>query len=305
MIMNNPEESVTTGRFSLSAGRVPRVAAIHDISCIGRCAGTVILPVLSVCGIQACPLPTALLSTHTGGYTGFTFLDLTNEMPRIAEHWNTLGETFEAVYSGFLGSADQIELVRSFAADCKKKSPHCLFLADPVMGDDGACYATYTDEMCQKTRELVRDADIITPNVTEACILLDVPYRTDFSNKELEQMTKALSRLSSGLVVLTGIHRDDRVGVMYYERAMDEPGTYFTLRDPNNYPGTGDVFASILLAGLLAGKKASESVKLACDFIYEIARFTTTLHTPVREGLAIEPFLGKLAGLISTKESCI
>ncbi len=305
MIMNNSEQSTVMRKYAQSVGHVPRVAAIHDISCIGRCAGTVILPVLSVCGVQACPLPTALLSTHTGGYTGFTFLDLTNELPRIAAHWDTLGETFAAVYSGFLGSADQIELVRAFAADCKKKEPHCLFLADPVMGDDGACYATYTGEMCQKTRELVKDADIITPNVTEACILLDIPYRTDFSNEELERMTKALSNLSAGLVVMTGIHRDDRVGVMYYERAMETPGTYFTLRDPNNYPGTGDVFASILLAGLLAGKTAPESVKWACDFIYETACFTTSLHTPVREGLAIEPCLGKLVGLASTKESCI
>lgn len=176
--MNHVQNTGTPQAASLlQKNKLPRkVAAIHDVSCIGRCAATVILPVLSVCGNQVCPLPTALLSTHTGGYTGFTFLDLTSEMPKIAAHWETLDTVFDAVYSGFLGSADQIEIVRTFAKKAKERNPACLFLADPVMGDDGTTYATYTPEMCRRTRQLIADADIITPNLTEACILLDMPY---------------------------------------------------------------------------------------------------------------------------------
>ena len=276
------------------SGIPPKVAAIHDVSCIGRCATTVILPVLSACGDQVCPLPTALLSTHTGGYTGFTFLDLTAEMPKIAAHWEALGTAFDAVYSGFLGSADQIETVRAFAEKAKEKNPDCLFLADPVMGDDGNTYATYTPEMCRKTRLLIADADIITPNLTEACILLDRPFRPDLGKTELLAMAKELSALCAGLVLVTGIHRENTVGVLYYDKKSGIHGEYFTPRDPNNYPGTGDIFASVVLAGALAGLAPEISVKKACDFIYHASRYTTSLGTPVREGLAIEPLLGEL-----------
>lgn len=274
----------------------PKVAAIHDVSCIGRCAITVILPVLSACGNQVCPLPTALLSTHTGGYTGFTFLDLTSEMPKITDHWETLGTAFDAVYSGFLGSADQIEIVRSFAQKAKERNPSCLFLADPVMGDDGTTYATYTPEMCRRTRQLIADADIITPNLTEACILLDMPYDKQKTEADLCTMAKKLSQLCKGLVFITGIHRDinDTVGVVYYDKKTDRFGTYFTPRDPQNYPGTGDVFASVILAGALAGLSPEVTAVKACDFICEASHVTTMLGTPVREGLVIEPLLGRL-----------
>ena len=278
----------------LKKGMPPKIAAIHDVSCIGRCATTVILPVLSVCGNQVCPLPTALLSTHTGGYTGFTFLDLTAEMPAIAAHWEKLDTVFDAVYSGFLGSAGQIEIVRAFAEKAKQRNPHCLFLADPVMGDDGATYATYTPEMCRKTRILISDADIITPNLTEACILLDKPFRPDFDETELAAMAKELAGLSGDLVYITGIHRENAVGVLYYDKQSGAHGEYFTPRDPNNYPGTGDVFASVILAGAMSGLTPENSVRKACDFIYKASRYTTALGTPVREGLAIEPLLGEL-----------
>lgn len=293
--MNDFQTEHDCAQTSVSLKAPARVVTVHDISCIGRCASTVILPVLSVCGVQACPLPTALLSTHTGGYSDFTFLDLTDEMKRITAHWARMDTAFDAVYSGFLGSVDQIEIVRTFASECKKRYPDCLFLADPVMGDDGKPYTTYTEAMCRKTRELVADADVITPNLTEACILLERPFRTDFTEHELESMAEELSELTTGTVFMTGIHRANTVGVLYYDRTTHTHGSYFTPRDPNNYPGAGDIFASVVLAGLMKKLSPLACVQTACDFIYRASVYTTALHTPVREGLAIEPLLADLA----------
>lgn len=283
-----------TASFRRKPTRPPRVAAIHDVSCVGRCAETVILPVLSACGQQVCPLPTALLSTHTGGYRDFTFLDLTKEMPKIEKHWESLGLVFDAVYSGFLGSAGQIEIVRHFAEKAKQRNPHCLFLADPVMGDDGATYATYTPEMCRLTKSLIGEADIITPNLTEACLLADRPYHTAMTDEELQGMAKDLSKLCRGLVYVTGIPKGDTVGVLFYDKTTDTYGSCFTPRDPNNYPGTGDVFASLVLAGTLEGLSPKLCAERACRFIWKASAYTTALQTPVREGLAFEPLLGEL-----------
>lgn len=284
---------------NISISPPPKIAAVHDISCIGRCACTVIIPVLSALGVQVCPLPTALLSTHTGGYEGFTFMDLSDEMKKISAHWDSIDTVFDAVYSGFLGSANQIETVREFVNNCKAKKPECIFLADPVMGDDGEKYATYTDEMCRLTKKLVSGAHVITPNVTEACILLDEPYRKDFSSDKLCEMGKELCAIGAENVIITGIHRGDEVGAVYYisgagASGTDKFGEYFTKRDPNNYPGAGDIFSSMILAGVLKGMPLAKTVKNACDFIYSASGYTTLLGTPIREGLAIEPLMGQL-----------
>lgn len=272
----------------------PKIAAVHDISCIGRCAQTVIIPILSAMGVQVCPLPTALLSTHTGGYTDFTFLDLSSEIDCITNHWKKLGTTFDAVYSGFLGSAEQIQKVFDFAQHCKKNNPDCIFLADPVMGDDGCKYATYTDEMCNLTKHLVSCADIITPNLTEACLLLDIPYKANFPCDEINNMLISLSNMGCKNVIITGIHKDNLVGAAYYSKESGTFGEYFTRRDPNNYPGAGDTFSSILLACFLKKIPLHDSVAKACDFISNASGYTSALSTPVREGLVIEPLLSEL-----------
>ena len=152
----------------------PRVAAIHDISGFGRCSLTVALPILSAMGIQCCPLLTASLSTHTGGFEGFTFLDMTDEMPKVAAHWKQLGLSFQALYSGFLGSERQIGIVEDFIRDFR--APGTTVVVDPVMGDHGKVYQTYTPAMCAGTAHLAAQADVITPNLTEAALLLDIPY---------------------------------------------------------------------------------------------------------------------------------
>ena len=152
----------------------PRVAAIHDMSGFGRCSLTIVLPVLSAMGIQCCPLPTAFLSTHTSGFQGFTFLDMTDEMSRVAAHWKALDLDFQAIYSGFLGSGRQIGIVEGFLRDFRKADT--LVVVDPVMGDHGRVYQTYTPAMCAGMARLAERADVITPNLTEAALMLGVPY---------------------------------------------------------------------------------------------------------------------------------
>ena len=154
----------------------PRVAAIHDMSGFGRCSLTVAIPILSAMGVQCCPLPTAFLSTHTGGFEGFTFLDMTDEMSKVADHWASLGLTFQAVYSGFLGSERQIGVVEDFI--CRFRGPDTVVVVDPVMGDYGRVYQTYTAAMCSGMARLAELADVITPNLTEAALLLGQPYET-------------------------------------------------------------------------------------------------------------------------------
>ena len=156
---------------------VPRTAAIHDMSGFGRSSLTIILPVLSTMGVQVCPLPTALLSTHTGGFEDYVFLDLTEHMESIASHWKKLGVDFDAVYSGFLGSSDQVDIVRRFIDDFRKDEQ--MVLVDPVLGDDGETYGPFGEDMVTEMRRLVEKADIITPNYTEASLLLEQPYETD------------------------------------------------------------------------------------------------------------------------------
>ena len=181
----------------------PRVAAIHDMSGFGRCSLTVAIPILSAMGLQCCPLPTAFLSTHTGGFEGFTFLDMTDEMPKVARHWKSLDLEFQAIYSGFLGSERQIGMVADFIRDFR--SPETIVVIDPVMGDHGKVYQTYTPAMCEGTARLAMQADVITPNLTEAALLLDMPYEALPSGEAgCREIVERLSLEGQRSVVLTG-----------------------------------------------------------------------------------------------------
>jgi len=286
--------------MSKQANRLPRVAALHDLSCFGRCALTVVLPTLAAMGIQPIPLPTALLSTHTGGFTDLYFDDLTPEMEAISAHWQTLGLDFEAIYIGFLGSAPQIDVVERFIDQFRAGS---LVLIDPVMGDDGLLYSTYTLEMVGRVRELCAHADLITPNLTEACFLLDEPWR-DISAMPAEEasawgneLLERLLGLGAGAVVLTGLQKGASISV---SGAIGD--ARFTCTHPYihaGYPGTGDLFASVLLGHLLkAGRMTADTLRTAADLA---ARFTGsaithTLHanTPVRDGVLFEAILHEL-----------
>ena len=239
----------------------PRAAAIHDMSGFGRCSLTVALPILSAMGVQCCPLPTAFLSTHTGGFEGFTFLDMTDELPKVAAHWKSLDLRFQAIYSGFLGSERQIGIVADFIRDFRREDT--VVVVDPVMGDHGKVYQTYTSAMCDGTACLAEQADIITPNLTEAALLLGLPYR-DVLVADCREIAERLSLDGRRSVVLTGAStREDWTGAACFDSSSGRTEMIETRRVPREFHGTGDVFASVLTGALLQGNPLPQSAPSA------------------------------------------
>ncbi len=277
--------------------RQKRVLAIHDISCVGRCSLTVALPILSCAGLDTGVLPTAILSTHTGDFQGYTYRDLTEDILPITAHWKSLGLRFDALYSGFLGSYDQIDLVARLMEDFRHENTLCM--VDPVMADNGRLYATYTREMAQGMHRLCRKADIITPNMTEACILLNTPYQpAGFTKQETEDMLRRLCDLGPRQAVLTGVTLgEDQLGTAAYDAATDEVSYAFEGRYPGIFHGTGDILGSALLCGLMNGKSLAESAKLAVRFTHRCIQYTLESGQERRYGVRFEaalPFLIEL-----------
>ena len=281
-----------------------RIAAIHDFSCVGRCALTVVIPTLSVMGYQTVPLPTALLSSHTGGFEDLYFRDLTNDMQHIAAHFDRLSMTFGSIYTGFLGSEEQISVVREFierfgkTPDETGKAP--IILVDPVMGDDGVLYSTYTKELANGIKELSTHAQVITPNLTEACFLTDTPYidTAKLTEKEAEAfvltLLQKLSGVCHGQIVITGI---GLAGGIVANAGRDADGRIFWVKrmcQDISYPGTGDIFASVLLGALLQGDSFEVACTRAADFIVLLITESAKIDTPVRMGVALEAHLGAL-----------
>ena len=281
-----------------------RIAAIHDFSCVGRCALTVVIPTLSVMGYQTIPLPTALLSSHTGGFENLYFRDLTEDMHHISAHFDRLDMTFGSIYTGFLGSEEQISVVREFiekfgtTPDETGKTP--LILVDPVMGDDGVLYATYTKALANGMRELSTHAEVLTPNLTEACFLTDTPYidTAKLSQKEAEDYVLALleklSHICHGKIVVTGV---GLAGGIVANAGRNEDGSIFWVKrmcQDISYPGTGDIFASVLLGALMQGDDFETACTRAADFIVLLITESQKIDTPVRMGVALEAHLGAL-----------
>ena len=271
----------------------PRVAAIHDLSGLGRCSLTVALPVLSVMGCQCAPMPTAVLSSQTGGVTGYTFLDMTDQMAPIAAHWKAVDARFDAVYTGFLGSEQQIGLVEAFLDDFAGKDT-CV-LIDPVMGDDGAAYDTYGEGLIAGMRHLAGRADIITPNFTEAAFLLGLPGDA-LKNGTVtpEEAVRRLSMEGRRSVVLTGYRRGANTGSLCLDA---QTGQLAVTENPCvevSFPGTGDLFASVLCGGLMQGRTLPESAALAENFVHDCIVRTAEQGLPRFHGVDFEPLLGKL-----------
>lgn len=274
----------------------PRVAAIHDMSGFGRCSLTIALPILSAMGVQCCPLPTAFLSTHTGGFKGFTFLDMTDEMPRVAAHWKSLGLEFQAIYSGFLGSARQIGIVENFIGDFR--GADTLVVIDPVMGDHGQVYQTYTPAMCAGMARLAKRADVITPNLTEAALLLEVPYAALPAGEDgCREIVERLSLDGRRSVVLTGAAMaPELTGAMCFDAKTGRTEAVQIRRVSREFLGTGDVFASVLTGALVQGASLPEAARQAVEFIRACAERTLAEQLPLREGVDFEPLLGLLTG---------
>ena len=274
----------------------PCVAAIHDMSGFGRCSLTVAIPVLSAMGLQCCPLPTAFLSTHTGGFENFTFLDMTDEMPKVAAHWKSLGLQFRAVYSGFLGSERQSGIVEDLMRDVRRADS--VVVVDPVMGDHGAVYQTYTPAMCTGMARLAEQADVITPNLTEAALLLGVPYDALPAGADgCREIVERLSLEGRRSVVLTGASTAPHLtGAMCFDAASGRTEAVQTRRVDREFHGTGDVFASVLTGALVHGRPLSEAAGQAVEFIRACAERTAAEALPLREGVDFEPLLGLLTG---------
>lgn len=272
----------------------PRVAAIHDMSGFGRCSLTVAIPVLSAMGVQCCPLPTAFLSTHTGGFTGFTFLDMTEEMPKVAAHWQELDLRFHAIYSGFLASERQIGIVSDFIRTFRRSDT--LVVIDPVMGDDGKAYQTYTSALCSGMTHLAELADVITPNLTEAAFLLGRPYdQLPQEEAGLQELVRELGLHGRRSVVLTGVSLSPgKTGAMCFDAKTSRTETVQVDMIAHPLLGTGDIFASVLTGALVRGDTLFSAAAQAADFVRACAIHTAAQDLPLREGVDFEPMLGLL-----------
>jgi len=272
--------------------RPARVAAIHDLSGFGRCSLSVILPTLSTMGVQVCPIPTAVLSSHTGGLGEVEFRDLTSFIPAALEHYKRLDLDFECIYSGFLGSEEQIDHCKHFFA----AYPDALAVVDPVMGDHGKAYRTYTEAMRNRLGELVQVADVITPNLTEACMLLKEPYINEaLSRTQAKSLLAKLSELGPNYVIITGVHlQTGEMANIGYDKANNSYWVVPCDYVPVSYPGTGDLFASVLTGAFLTGDSLPIAMGRATYFVERCIKTTFSYSSDTRYGVMLEKELSVL-----------
>ena len=250
-----------------------RILTVQDISCLGKCSLTVALPVISAMGVEACVLPTAVLSTHTA-FKGFTFRDLTGDISAITKHWQQEKIAFDAIYTGYLGSLEQIDLMHQLIKDFGGGSTRVI--VDPCMADNGALYSGFTPYFAKAMAGLCSKADVIVPNLTEASYLLGLPYlASGYTNDYIEDLLKKLAGLGARRIVLKGISFDDKkIGIACYDSDSQKTSWYFHEKMPQNFHGTGDIFASVLTGALVRGKTLEEACRLAADFVVEAIRAT-------------------------------
>ena len=275
-----------------------KVCAVHDISCVGRCSLTVALPILSAAGIEACVLPTAVLSTHTGGFEGFTYRDLTDDIRPISKHWQSLNLRFDAMYSGFLGSFEQIDIVAELF-----ETFGGLVMVDPVMADEGRLYSVYSPEMAMGMAGLCAKADIIVPNLTEAAFILGEPYNPGpYTQGYIEDVLLKLAELGPGRVVLTGVSLgEEEIGAACLDTADGKVRYAFSPRIDGHFHGTGDIFGSALLCGLMHGLPLGGALELAVEYVYKCIELSLETERARRYGVPFEqalPFLMKKLGLV-------
>lgn len=242
-----------------------RIVTIQDISAVGKCSATVALPIISAMGVETAVIPTAVLSTHTK-FEGFTFCDLTDQIAPIASHWKKLGLTFDAVYTGYLGSFEQIRLVTEFVANFR--SENNLIVIDPAMADDGVLYYGFTPEFALEMAKLCGKADVIVPNLTEASYMLGIPYvGSDYDEDYIKDVLVKLTDLGAKSAVLTGVSFEEgKLGVMCYDSRTKKFAKYMNERVPQSFHGTGDVYASALVGGLVNGLGLESAMSLAVDY---------------------------------------
>ena len=259
------------------------------MSGFGRCSLAVILPIISAMGIQCVPVPTAVLSTHTGGFDGFVFRDMTDFISPCCRHYKSLGIEFDTIYSGFLGSEAQVDSCLEFFGSF----PKARRVVDPVMGEDGECYQTYTPELVERMKELVRKADVITPNVTEAALLLGEPYHRELPESTAHSWLERLCGMSRSAVI-TGVIDNG----VYMNLCLDGTTGEYTriVWDPlpASYPGTGDIFASVMTGRMMLGDTFEQAARTATEFVRSAVEVTMGNGQPNRSGVEFERILGRL-----------
>ena len=271
--------------------RIKRVAAIHDISGVGKCSLTVALPIISAAGVECSAMPTAVLSTHTGGFEGFTFRDLTDDLRPIAEHWKKENIFFDAFYSGYLGSLSQIEIVKDIFE--MFRTPEVLIMVDPVMADNGVLYSLFTMDHVKGMAKLCAHADIIVPNRTEAAFMLGREYKDGAQTAtEVDELLIALAGLGAKQVVLTGVQFGEQdLGAACYDSRTRKIDYVMDDRIEGIYHGTGDVFGSFLMGALMRGRSLEAATRIAVDYTCAAIRLTAEDGTGPRMGVRFESVL--------------
>lgn len=276
-----------------------RIAAIHDLSCLGKCSLTVALPIVSASGVECSCIPTALLSTHTGEFRGWTFRDLSDDMLPIIEHWKSLGVHFDGIYSGYLASPEQ-ELALEDAIGCLA-SEDTVIVVDPAMADNGIYYANLDESMRDAFRRLCSRADVITPNVTEAALLSGVEYRpAPHDRAYIEKILSGLSDLGTDIIAVTGVHTaEDQIGVIVLDRKTGEEYSAMHCARPGIFYGAGDIFASAFAALIVRGASVDKALEAASSLVAESAERSNMRDTPRRFGMDFE---GALPGYMRMVE---
>lgn len=276
-----------------------RIAAIHDISGFGKCSLTVALPIISATGAECVCLPTALLSTHTGEFTGYTFKDLSDEMLPIAHHWRKVGVEFDGVYSGYLAGAQQAELLKRAIEILRTEKTKII--VDPVMADNGRYYSNFGDEMCWAFKDLCREADIITPNITEAAFMTGIPYCAGTHSEEyISSLLQGLAQICSGIIALTGVRTNaGSIGAVAYSPKTGARHCAVRPVREGAFHGTGDVFASAFSALLLRGAGLADATETAIMLVGDSIERTVRRETPRRNGVDFEGALPKYISVVS------
>ena len=267
-----------------------KILTIQDISCLGQCSLTVALPIISACGVEACVLPSAVLSTHTTGFTGYTFRDLTEDMPAIRKHWVQEGVKFDAIYTGYLGSAQQIAYVADFFATTGK--PDCLKIVDPAMADNGQLYPGFDNAFVENMKDLCGKADYLMPNITEAAFLTGLEYKEAYDRSYIDALLQGLTGLGAKNIILTGVsYAPGKTGVVVMEHGNYQ--YYAHDRMGKSCHGTGDVYASAFVGSLMRGKSAYDAARIAADYTVACIQETAKLDNHWY-GVAFEPVLIQL-----------
>ncbi len=273
-----------------------KILTIQDISCVGQCSLTVALPIISACGIETCVLPSAVLSTHTAGFSGYTFRDLTDDMPSIKDHWKMEGIKFSAIYTGYLGSTQQIDYVADIFRDTA--SEDCVKIVDPAMADNGKLYPGFDEEFVEAMKRLCGQADYILPNITEACFLTDMEYKTEYDRAYIDELLGKLVSLGCKNIIFTGIsYVEGKTGVVVYENG--NYAYYEHDKLSNSCHGTGDIYASSFVGAYVRGKSAYEAAKIAADYTVECIK-ETAKEDNHWYGAAFEPVLMNLIKAVNT-----